>query len=80
MGFRSLSFILQAYVKPTCKPATVLTCPVCNLVKNSLCLDEFSGKIKEPDVCVGGEGREMKIQGTERRCPGLVVGLWLCWG
>lgn len=69
MGFRSLSFILQAYLKPTSKPATILTCPVHNLIKTSLCLDEFSSKIKEPDVHVWGEGREMKTQGTGRRCP-----------
>jgi len=80
MGFRSLSFILQAYLYPTSKPAVVLTCPVCNLIKNSLCLDEFPSKIKEPDVCVWGKGREAKIQGTERRCPGLTAGPRLCGG
>lgn len=79
MGFRSLSFILQAYLNPTSKPAIVLPCLVPKLIKSSLCLDEFSSKMKEPDVALWGKGREIKRQRTERRCPGLASGLWLCW-
>lgn len=78
MGFRSLSFILLAYLKPTSKPAVVLTWPPLNLTKNSL--DEFSSKIKEPDVYIWGEEREMKTQESEMRCPDLVAELWLCQG
>lgn len=62
MGFRSLSFILQAYLKPTSKPAIVLPCLVPNLIKRSLCLDEFSSKMKEPDVPVWGKEREIRRQ------------------
>lgn len=39
----------------------------------------FLINIKELDVRVWGKGTEMKIQGTERRCLGLVIGPWLCW-
>lgn len=74
MGFRSLLFILQAYLKPTSKPAIVLPCLVHNLIKSSLCLDEFSSKMKEPDVPVRGKEREIKRQRNERRCSGLASG------
>lgn len=74
MGFRSLLFVLQAYLKPTSKPAIVLLCLVHNLIKSSLCLDEFSSKMKEPDVPVRGKEREIKRQRNERRCSGLASG------
>lgn len=62
MGFRSLSFILQAYLNPTSQPAIVLPCLVPKVIKSSLCLDEFSSKMKEPDVAVWGKGREIETE------------------
>lgn len=75
MGFRSLSFILHTYLNLTSKPAIVLPCLVPNLIKSSLCLDEFSSKMKEPDVPVWGKGREMKRQRKEvpRSCIRLMA-------
>lgn len=78
-GFQIIIFILQAYLNPTSKPTIVLPCLVPNLITSSLCLDEFSSKMKEPDVPVWGKGREIERQRTERRCPGLASGSWLCW-
>lgn len=63
MDFTSLSFmLLRAYLKPTSKPAIILTWPVHNLSKNSLCLDVFSSKITEPDVCIWGRGGKWRYR------------------